>query len=141
MIKLLNSHCSYLEISISPKFSANKGHLISKCLFVDFNYSDLPNNHAANFIIMIGIKCAGQSTSKKWTKTRRIVVKTNSFVRFLEDFTAWQFAFEVIWPLATVWNCELSITEGSTFVIVKIFLANNRQNQSCQASPLASFTE
>ena len=29
-----------------------------------------------------------------------IVVKTNSFVRFLEEFMAWQFAFEIIWPLA-----------------------------------------
>ena len=40
-----------------------------------------------------------QFLPKKRTKTRRIVVKTNSFVRFLEEFTAWQFAFEIIWPL------------------------------------------
>ena len=38
-------------------------------------------------------------SSEKRTKTHRIVVKTNSFVRFLEEFTAWQFAFEIIWPL------------------------------------------
>ena len=37
---------------------------------------------------------------KKRTKTRRIVVKTNSFVCFLEEFRAWQFAFEVYWPLS-----------------------------------------
>ena len=37
--------------------------------------------------------------SKKRTKTHRIVVKTNSFIRFLEEFTAWQFAFEINWPL------------------------------------------
>ena len=30
-------------------------------------------------------------SSKKWTKTRRILVKTNSL--------AWQFAFEINWPL------------------------------------------
>ena len=39
-------------------------------------------------------------SSKKRTKTLRIVVKTNSFVHFLEESTAWQFAFEIIWPLA-----------------------------------------
>ena len=33
---------------------------------------------------------------KKRTKKRRIVVK---FVCFLEEFTAWQFAFQIIWPL------------------------------------------
>ena len=38
-------------------------------------------------------------SSKKRTKTRRIVVKTNWFVRFLEEFTAWQFAFEINWSL------------------------------------------
>ena len=37
---------------------------------------------------------------KKPTKTRCILAKTNSFVRFLEEFTAWQFAFEINWPLA-----------------------------------------
>ena len=40
-------------------------------------------------------------SSKKQTKTRRIVVKTNSFVRFLEEFMAWQFAFEINCPLVT----------------------------------------
>ena len=38
-------------------------------------------------------------SSKKQTKTRSIVVKTNSFVRFLEEFRAWQFAFKINWPL------------------------------------------
>ena len=48
--------------------------------------------------------------SKFWTKvwrTKWIVgplrrasrSKTNSFVHFLEEFTSWQFAFEIIWPL------------------------------------------
>ena len=39
-------------------------------------------------------------SSKKRTKTHCIVVQTNSFVCFLEEFTAWQFAFEINWPLA-----------------------------------------
>ena len=38
-------------------------------------------------------------SSKKRTKTHRIVVKTNSFVWFFEEFTAWPFAFEINWPL------------------------------------------
>ena len=33
-------------------------------------------------------------------KTRLTVVKINLFVRFLEEFTAWQFAFEIKEPLA-----------------------------------------
>ena len=33
-------------------------------------------------------------------KTHCIPVKMNSFVRFLEEFTAWQFNFEINWPLA-----------------------------------------
>ena len=41
-------------------------------------------------------------SSTKWTKTRLILVKTNSFVRFLEEFMAWQFAFEINWPLAVI---------------------------------------
>ena len=35
-------------------------------------------------------------------KTRRIVVKTNSFVRFLGESSAWQFAFEINWPLNNI---------------------------------------
>ena len=38
-------------------------------------------------------------SSKKRTKTCCTVVKTNSFVRFLKEFMAWQFAFEINWPL------------------------------------------
>ena len=52
-----------------------EGHLISKC-------------HLLTSV-----------SSKKRTKTRRMVVKTNSFVQFLEEFTAWQFAFEINCPL------------------------------------------
>ena len=57
-----------------------KGQLISKWLFGVFN------------------------SSKKPTKTRRIVVKTNSFVRFLEEFMAWQFSFEIIWTLPILFS-------------------------------------
>ena len=47
-------------------------------------------------------------SSKKRTKTSRPqVVKSNSFVLFLEEFTAWQFAFEFYWPL--VWIMEESL--------------------------------
>ena len=36
-----------------------------------------------------------KDSSKKQTKTRRILVKTNSFARFLEESSAGQFAFEI----------------------------------------------
>ena len=42
-------------------------------------------------------------SSKKQPKTHGRVVKTNSFVRFLEEFMAWQFAFEIIGPLGLNW--------------------------------------
>ena len=40
-----------------------------------------------------------QFLPKNKQKTGRTVVRTNSFVRFLEEFTTWQFAFEINWPL------------------------------------------
>ena len=40
-----------------------------------------------------------KDSPKKRTKTRRILVKTNSFFRFLGESTAWQFVFEINWPL------------------------------------------
>ena len=51
------------------------GQIISKCLFGVFNFF------------------------QKWTKTCRILVKMNEFIHFLEEFTAWQLAFEINWPL------------------------------------------
>ena len=52
-----------------------KGQLISKCLFVDFNFF--------------------QKTNKNTLHSSK-----NEFIHsFLEEFTAWQFAFEINWPL------------------------------------------
>ena len=62
------------------KIVSSKGQIISKCPFGFFNFF------------------------KKKTKTRRILVKMNSFVRFLEKFMAWQFAFEINWPLDLAGN-------------------------------------
>ena len=42
-------------------------------------------------------------SSKKWMKTSCMVVKSNSFVRFLEKFAAWQFAFG---PLVKPWAID-----------------------------------
>ena len=39
--------------------------------------------------------CQAEDSSKK----RRILVKMNSFVCFLEESSAWQFVFEINWPL------------------------------------------
>ena len=41
-------------------------------------------------------------SSKKQTKTHRIVVKMNSFFCFFEDFMTWRFAFEISGPLTHV---------------------------------------
>ena len=40
-------------------------------------------------------------SSKKQTKKCHIVAKMNSIVRFLEEFSTCQFAFEINWPLRT----------------------------------------
>ena len=56
-------------------------------------------------------------SSKKRTKTRRIVIKMNLYVRFLEEFKAWQFAFEINWPLKSEKNVcnRQNIMLGSSF--------------------------
>ena len=40
-------------------------------------------------------------SSKKRTKTCLIVVKLNSFVRFLEETSSWKNHFDFVWPLMT----------------------------------------
>jgi hypothetical protein len=55
-----------------------KGQLISKCIFVDFNFIPKTNENTSH-------------SSK------------NEFIcSILEEFTAWQFAFEFNWPLAAL---------------------------------------
>ena len=71
IFSLGNSAISCSEIEVTKKMLLTKGQLISKCLF----------------------------SSKKWMKTSCTVVKTNLFICFLEEFTTWQFAFEINWPL------------------------------------------
>ena len=67
-------------MTISFTFHENtKGQLISKCIFCVFNSFQKTNENKSTWGI--------------------IVVKSNPFVRFLEEFTAWQFAFEFYWPL------------------------------------------
>ena len=59
-----------------------KGQLISIWLIGVFNFFQKMNENKSTWGI--------------------IVVKLNSFVHFLEEFTAWQFAFEFYW-LSTYW--------------------------------------
>ena len=46
-------------------------------------------------------------SSKKWTKTRAIGVKTNLFVRFFEEIEATKNLFEINWPLAVLYVAQL----------------------------------
>ena len=73
---------TYLTKSIleTNKTSFAKGQLISKCLFGVFNFF--------------------QETNENKSHSSKNEFKTNSFIHSLEEFTAWQFAFEIIWPLA-----------------------------------------
>ena len=59
----------------NTKFHANKGQVISKWFL------------------------GSSISSKKRTKTRRIVVKMNSFVRFLDEIDDPKNHFEINWPL------------------------------------------
>ena len=67
-----------------------------------------------------------EDSSKKRTKTRRILVKTNSFIRFLEEFMAWQFAFEINWPLAChhfiLGTTEVSLENIQSSIKVQLIL-------------------
>ena len=45
-----------------------------------------------------------EDSSKKRTKIRRILVKTNSFVRFLGESSAWLCLFEINWPLGLLFD-------------------------------------
>ena len=58
-----------------------------------------------NFLTTVKVRLSrndfflAEDSPKKRTKTRRILVKTNSFVRFLGESSAWLFLFEINWPL------------------------------------------
>ena len=45
---------------------------------------------------------SSKKTNENKSSSGIIVVKLNSFVHFLEEFTAWQFAFEFYWPLVII---------------------------------------
>ena len=64
------------NLSSSP---SSKGQLISKCLFGVFNFFQKNEQNKLTWGI--------------------ILLKLNSFVHFLEEFTAWQFAYEFYRPL------------------------------------------
>ena len=68
-------------------FLPTKGQLISKCFLVS------------------------SISSKKQTKTSElrctIVVKLNSFVRFLEESSAWKKYYDFVWPLAYLFRIHL----------------------------------
>ena len=57
----------------------NKGQLVSKCLFGVFNFF--------------------QKTNENKSTWGFIAVKLNSFIRFLEETSAWKNHFEFVWPL------------------------------------------
>ena len=68
--------------------SNTKGQLISKYLFVVFNFL--------------------QKTNVKKQTCGFIVVKQNSFVRFLEEKSAWKNNFDFVWPLVHCPNSEIT---------------------------------
>ena len=83
---------------------------ITRSLEVNFQFFKIPINlffirgHSTtswtefcNFLISRFF--LAKDSSKIRTKTHSILVKTNLFFRFLEESSAWQFAFEIKWPL------------------------------------------
>ena len=106
------------------------------CWFLKF--SKKPTKNLANHKITASYKgqiiskrfFLAEDSSKKQTKTRRILVKTNSFVRFLEESSAWQLAFEINWPLRMVKNSANVVWErplrqwilfGSSWLVEQFF--------------------
>jgi hypothetical protein len=62
-----------------------------------------------------------EDSPKKQTKTRRMLVKTNSFVRFLGESLARKKRFEIIWPL-------VQFSKFKNFLWVCWFLGKNLSN-------------
>ena len=97
---------SFLHIKPKFKFAVNA------VKFIPWNVVNLSHLYLKKSILDIQeiVSPKGQIISKRFflaedsskirTKTRRRLVKMNSFVRFLEEFTSWQFAFEFYWLLA-----------------------------------------
>ena len=62
----------------TAKVLQTKGQLISKCLFGAFNFFQKTNENRSTWGI--------------------IVIKSNSFIRFLEETSALKNHFEFVWP-------------------------------------------
>ena len=89
-VKTISSHSA---LSSPHPTCPSKGQIISKRFFL------------------------AEDSPKKQTKTSRILVKTNSFVRFLGESSAWQFGFEINWPLTFYWSQDpLWLTEDKVSV-------------------------
>ena len=95
----------YFQIHVVIKNKARISQIISKCLLGVFNFFQ-----------------------KTQTKTRRKLVKTNSFVRFLEEFTAWQFAFKINWPLVIMWKFSVIFKKGLGQCFAFIWMRNHLCN-------------
>ena len=74
-----------------------KGQIISKCLFGVFNFL--------------------QTTNEKKSPWGFIVVKKNSFVRFLEETSTWKNNFDLFWPLGP---SIIGIKTSMTFLSIKL---------------------
>ena len=79
----------------------SKGHLISKCLFGVFNFF--------------------QKTNENKSTWGTIIVKSNSFVHFLEETLAWKNHFNLVWPLD---DCLLPWIDFTLWlsILIKSFL-------------------
>ena len=71
----------------------SKGQLILKCLLGVFNWCPKNKQKKSNWGI--------------------IEVNSNSFVRFLEESSAWKFAFEIHWPLPDVVVSRVFVAESN----------------------------
>ena len=77
------------ESLISPLSYVCKGHLISKWFFGVFDFFKKLNENKSTWGI--------------------IVVKSNSFVHFLEESAAWKNHYDFVWPLVTKMSNKVQV--------------------------------
>ena len=71
-----------------------------------------------------------QFLPKKRTRTHCIVVKMNAFLRFLEEFVAWQFAFEIIRTLIANLDGFFECWNGKKGDFLRKYDFSNLSNQT-----------
>ena len=104
--KIRETSDSYFRNRLFDPFEEAKGQIISKWFFGVFDFLQKTNENKSTWGI--------------------IVVKSNSFVRFLEEIEDTKNHFEIIWPLVTILKALLSLSVTWSFQSLSVLPAVHR---------------